>query len=320
MILEAPDVSSVLSETVQLDRCPVCQQTGARSWRMLKGWNLDRCDQCGMIYVNPCPTEAALQVAYSLPKDAYDRYFQTGYINSHKILGGTAAWQLANAHQYLETIEQQLPGRGRILDLGCGPGVFLDAAKSRGWETAGVDPGDWRESAEKDRELSIVRTSLFDAPLEPASFDAVFMGSVLEHLHEPRRYLEALFDLLKPGGIIYVVGLPNIKSWTIQLGIDRWIGNHPPLHLVYFSRRTVRQLFENAGFRQVRVRSYGMSETVLEAIFNRRKEAYTGHYASYVADNTSLTSLVLRPIRWAAYTFFDWAGIGSVLAVTARKP
>ncbi|MBN1992347.1 MAG: methyltransferase domain-containing protein [Anaerolineae bacterium] len=272
-----------------------------------------------MIFANPCPSEAALQAAYALPKEIYDQFFQTAYLNTESILSGNAIWQRNTSQQYLDLIEQQLGHTGRILDLGCGPGVFLEMAQSRGWETAGVDPGDWRQGYDKDELLNIHRCSLFEAGLTEASFDAVFMGSVLEHLHNPRRYLDVLYRLLKPGGVIYVVGLPNIKSWTIQLGLDRWIGNHPPLHLLYFSRQTARLLFTNMGYRQISIKCYGMSETMLEAVFNRCGQAYTGDYAGYVTESTWRGQL-LRSIRRLVYEFFNFSGIGSVLEILARKP
>lgn len=271
-----------------------------------------------MVYVDPCPTDAALQIAYGLPENEYNEFFQSAYIDSRKILDGQADWQRHKAQEHLAAIERQVPGKGRLLELGCGPGVFLEIARSRGWQTGGVDPGDWREGYDKDDELNIRRCSLFETGFEENSFDVVYMGSVLEHLPSPRRYLEQLHRLLKPGGLMYVVALPNIRSWTILLGIDRWIGNHPPLHLLFFSRRTVGLLFETCGFEVSAIRCYGMSETILEAIFNRGGATYSGEYAGKFF-KPDLRGRLLRSIRTCLNRIFNLTGTGSVLEVLARK-
>ena len=311
--------SDALSQRVSLGACPVCRYHGSKPWKILKGWSLRKCSACSMIYADPCPTEEALQVAYGLPEQEYDEFFQSGYIDSRKILGGQGKWQRHKAQEHLEAIERRTHRKGRILELGCGPGVFLDVARSRGWQTAGIDPGDWREGYDKDDELNIRRCSLFEAGFEENSFDVIYMGSVLEHLLYPRRYLERLLSLLKPGGLMYVAALPNIGSWTIQLGIDRWIGNHPPLHLLFFSRRTGRRIFENVGFEVTAIHCYGMSETILEAIFNGGGKTYSGEYVGQFVE-PSLRGRLLRWIRICLNRVFDLTGTGSVLEVFAAKP
>jgi len=271
-----------------------------------------------MKFVNPCPTEEALTIAYTLPKREYDKYFQSDYIDSNKVLGGKATWQQHYAHEYLGTIEKKLGYKGRIFELGCGSGIFLEMAHDRGWDTAGADFGDWRQNNGFDKALNIRRCSVFEGDFGENSFDAVYMSSVLEHLQDPTRYLEKMYSILKPGGIICATGIPNVHSLTILLGVDRWIGNHPPIHLLFFSRKTAGEIFRKTGFRNIETNNFGLSETILEAVFNRRSNVYTGEYASLVYQK-NFKGLLIRQIRFIVYRCLDLLGIGSVLEIFARK-
>jgi len=309
---------SALAEMVEVSLCPACQQKMGKAWRLVKGWNLDKCRSCGMIYANPAPSEKALQRAYALPEKEYNEFFQSGYIDTKTILGGNASWQRKVSNNYLDAIEKLLPARGRMFEIGCGSGIFLEEAQRRGWETTGVDLGDWRADPERDRKLNIYNGTLFDVPSTAGSFDVVFMAALLEHLQDPWRHMDAIYKLLKPGGMIYMTSLPNINSWTIRLGVDKWIGNHPPAHLLYFNHRTVKLVLRRAGFKKIRVRSYGMSETILEAVFNQKKQKYSGSYAGYVYES-SIKGMGVRICRALVYAFLNLTGTGSVLEVMGEK-
>lgn len=297
--------------------CPVCLQNRIRHWRILKGWKLDQCQTCGMIFVNPRPSDAMLSNAYQLPPDEYKQFFQTDYIDVEQYYNGNLAVSRKNSQQYLMELEKRLKRPGTILDIGCGTGVFLKEARKRAWATVGIDPGNWHPDADFDAVLNIQRCSFWDAKLDESVFDVVFMGSVLEHIGEPVNLLNKVHKLLKPGGILYIIGLPNIESWTIKLGIDKWIGNHPPAHLLYFSKKTAYQLFSQMGFTHISIQSYGMSETILEILFNRQNK-YSGNYSSVTA-HSKLATKAVEIIKRLVYKLFDITSTGSVLKVTAQK-
>lgn len=271
-----------------------------------------------MIFANPMPSDKALQAAYNLKGKEYNDFFKADYLDTPKVLNGSAEWQFQVSDRCLATIEKSSKNKGRILDIGCGSGVFLEAAQKRGWQTTGIDPGDWCANLERDRQLNIIRCPLFNAKLEKESFDVIYMGSVLEHLQDPQAYVSAIHTLLKPGGMVFITGLPNVNSFTIRLGIDRWIGNHPPIHLLYFSRKTVGLLLKKHGFKHIKVKSFGIPETILEMIFNRKGEKYSGSYAEYV-HKPSLKGKLTRITRSAVYKILDLTGVGSVLELHAKK-
>lgn len=156
---------------------------------------------------------------------------------------------------------------GRMLDVGPGTGIFLHLARTEfGWNPNGVDICE--ESATKAREefgLELVVGDFATWPWEPASFDAVTMLDVLEHTIDPAAALGRAFDLLKPGGVLYVV-VPNQHCLMTQV-LDRWIRAGGPMrsfflerlyvspHVYYFGPRTLRRYLQQAGFDVASVRT-----------------------------------------------------------------
>jgi SAM-dependent methyltransferase len=299
--------------------CPVCRGTETAAWRRLRGETTSRCRSCGHVFADPMPTEQTMIAAYGLAEADYIRFFKCEYLDLKALHQNTQQWQVANALQWVEKANALVPEKGRVLELGCSSGFFLEAARDSGWETAGVDPALLsRRSADIDRALGIQRTDLFSAKLDDGSFDLVLAASVVEHLVDPRRYLQKLTALLKPGGHILILGLPNVRSLTIRIGIDRYIGNHPPIHLQYFSRQSVTRLLEDAGLHDVAVRSYGLSETILELLFNRGSAKYSGDYTNLLNRGTA-GSRLLGAARNLVYSMLDRLDLGSVMEVSAAK-
>lgn len=301
--------------------CPVCGSPDYGPWRRLKEEPTSQCRRCGHIYANPRPTEASIIRAYTLPVADYARFFKCEGFEVAAYQQSSHAWQRNNALAHLNKIGRLHPERGRLLEFGCSSGILLEAAQLSGWDVAGIDPSALSSrGSEIDRRLNIHRTSLFDAPFFENSFDFVFAASVIEHLTDPKRYLQKLASLLKPGGGILVAALPNVQSFTILLGIDRYIGNHPPGHLQFFSRRTIRILLETIGFGHVHTRIYGMPETILEMFFGTA--ALTGAAASPAErlEGGTLRARTLGALRHFVYSGFDIFGIGSVMDVYAKRP
>src|SRR6185312_6194311 len=97
-----------------------------------------------------------------------------------------------------------------------------------------------------------------DLPLEPASFDVVLCGDVVEHLREPAAALARLRPLLRPGGRL-VLSTPNVANWAIRASLlagrwrytDRGILDRSHTHL--FTRATLAETVERAGYRVERL-------------------------------------------------------------------
>jgi len=130
---------------------------------------------------------------------------------------------------------------GKVLDVGCSTGGFLYNLNERfpaQYERLGTDVSGPALEYASSRGTPVLRGDFLTTPAGP--FDAVTFWAVLEHLFEPRAFLERAWSVLKPGGLCFVL-VPNMKSlaWRL-LGVRyRYIY---PQHLNYFTGRTLTRL------------------------------------------------------------------------------
>jgi SAM-dependent methyltransferase len=140
---------------------------------------------------------------------------------------------------------------GRLLDLGCGDGYFMDLMRTRGWDVVGADiePSVVRYAADvlglDCRELDVESD-----PLPAGPFEAVTLWGSLQLMYRPQRLLENIRDLLAPGGVV-AIGVSNIKSAGALVFGRYWHGLGVPRHLVHFTPETLVRLLEWSGFRVV---------------------------------------------------------------------
>lgn len=147
------------------------------------------------------------------------------------------------------------PQETRLLDVGCSSGALLLTARAMGFDSHGVEP--WAEAAETARSAGLdVKTGfLEDAGFPDATFDALILMEVVEHLGEPRPLLAECRRVLKPGGILLVT-TPNFASWTARLMGARWDGlslTKMGGHVSFFNPGSIRLIAERAGLETARV-------------------------------------------------------------------
>jgi len=218
-----------------------------------------RCQQCGLVYVSPIEQD---QVIITTPRLEHDPAILTSA--DPRLLSG--CWETAqlpmkraewpalrrNAANALRRIERYRPPPGRLLDVGCGWGFFLTAARQRGWEPAGLEPlAGHAIYARATTGAAVLTDVLHDDSFPTESFDAVTAFQVFEHLPDPAGDLQRLWRFLKPGGIL-LIEVPNIATWSVAL-LGKRHRHFVPDHLTFFSPRTLRALLEKHGFEVLEV-------------------------------------------------------------------
>jgi SAM-dependent methyltransferase len=143
-----------------------------------------------------------------------------------------------------------------LLDLGCGPGTFSIAARARGWRTLGLDINAASVANCRARGLEVIGGAFPHPDLTGQTFDVVAMNDFLEHLTDPGAALRTVRELLAPGGTVFI-STPDVGSAMARLTRMRWLHMKPNEHIIYFDRRTIRDLLERNGFRVEHVQSIG---------------------------------------------------------------
>ncbi|MDB5311816.1 MAG: ubiG 1 [Gemmataceae bacterium] len=209
-----------------------------------------RCEHCGLTYTNPRPTPKTIGRFYPADYHPHRRPRKMEQSRPPRPLWARVFGRPCNERRGV------LPwhGRGRLLDFGCGGGVFLKRMADQGWQVTGLDAavGVVRR-VQEELGLKALVGSLPHPDLQPCSFDVITMWHSLEHVHRPLAILREAFQLLAPGGKL-VVATPNIESLPFYWFGSSWFGLDLPRHLTHFTPKTLRAMLETAGFRPGPVR------------------------------------------------------------------
>jgi SAM-dependent methyltransferase len=159
---------------------------------------------------------------------------------------------------------------GKLLDVGCAAGFFLAVARERGWDAHGVEISDFAAAYAQKSGFDVFRGGLEEYPPSSGAFDLVTLWDVIEHLRDPREGLQKIHELLKPGGYL-VLTTPAVDSWTHRIFRDKWMGFKDVEHLFFFSRKTLKELLTQCGFR---VRSVTFEGKYVSLDLFKRRLAY----------------------------------------------
>lgn len=234
-------------ETLALERCPACD--AADTDRFLLGSHpLLRCRGCDLVYAE----------RYADPDQIYvDGYLKgEGQWGPPNVLDPEFARRLADLNgRRMELLARVLPDGGRLLDVGCGMGELLVAARDAGWEAVGVEPVAASAAYARDERGLDVRTAMLaDAGLGRGSFDVVAATHVLEHMPEGRSFLEHVAEWARPGGYV-AIEVPNYGSLQRRTLDEGWIGLRPLEHVAHYTPDSLRDVFVRAGLEPVSITS-----------------------------------------------------------------
>jgi SAM-dependent methyltransferase len=205
------------------------------------------CRGCGLLYVNPRPTEAEIgkfyPETYSWKETLEAGSFLTKWVR-----------RLEKGYRYHLLKDEvskvvKFTGRsaGKVLDIGCGTGDRLDVFRSKGFETYGVETSDSADYAREHLSLNVLKGDLFSAQLQDRFFDIVTLYNVLEHTHHPTRVCDEIHRILKDDGLL-VIQVPNKNSLQYRLFKKKWAAFDVPRDLYYFGVEVLRSLLGKVGF------------------------------------------------------------------------
>lgn len=214
-----------------------------------------RCRGCGVLRTDPRPTPGSIGFYYPADYGSYEGTRVAPAISSAS--SARPAWRRALSalvRRMTNARAEEIPPipPGRMLEVGCASGSFLDRMARRGWQVEGIEFAD--APAEQARRAGYrVHTGPVETapdPVEP--FDLVVGWMVLEHLHDPVAALKKLRQWTRPGGWL-VVSVPDSASYELALFGDAWYSLHLPNHLWHPSRRTLVKVLARAGWKVSRV-------------------------------------------------------------------
>ena len=222
------------------------------------GMDIIACRACGFRHAVPLPDAAALAAEYAenYYNDAKPTYLEDARADQE--------WAKLVQHDRLDAITRVRGGApGVLVEIGSGPGFFLEEAVAKGWTAMGVEPSRRAAAFAEARGMTVYNGTIADAVAHGLpQADAVAATNVLEHLADPAGTLILAHGLLKPGGVLCLT-IPNDFSPMQLAARDAkgqapwWVA--PPHHLNYFDFDSLEALVTRLGFTPVeRLSSFPM--------------------------------------------------------------
>lgn len=238
-------------------KCNLCNNNSTKKLFKINGFDIVKCSKCGLVYTNPRLGEKEAVEVYK--KDYYNNpgflkkgtYFgYKNYLNEKKEITETFKKRLKVIESY--------KSKGRILDIGCALGFFLELAKSHGWETYGTEVSDSAYMhVKKNKGIKAFHGDLKKARFKNKFFDVVTMFDVIEHLTNPKGYLKEAKRILKKGGLL-VINTPNSGSLAAKVLGKNWLEyKRVREHNYFFSHKTLEKMLKQEGFKVLRIESAG---------------------------------------------------------------
>ncbi len=219
--------------------CPVCGGDRIRDLSLEhERWNLYECADCAVQFWWPMVhTEANYyQDTYFAVRDPLRRSFRLGW----------------NHRRFTESPPHSPASEHSLLDIGCGSGTFLTAARDLGYEVHGLDLNQY--AVQKAKELHNLENvfcgtlSVFLAQNPGKRFDVVTLFEVLEHIDDPVGLMDQIRSILKPQGFI-ALSVPNAERFMIR----RELSDFPPHHLTWWNAATLQTFLSSRSFSPARM-------------------------------------------------------------------
>ncbi len=219
--------------------CCLCGVPGEVLHR-LPPFGVGRCPVCGLVFVSPRLTAAALQRLYDEPE-----YFEGGVYGSRARWSPAMVLQRTWTHGRLAGIARLRPPPASLLEVGSGYGLFLAAARDAGYRVRGVELSRTGVRVARDElGLDVFAGQVADAPTEPA--DVVCFWDTLEHVPDPLVFLRQVRARLAGDGVI-ALSVPYFSSIPARVLGARWWTLKPEQHIWHFTPRTLALVAARAG-------------------------------------------------------------------------
>lgn len=333
-------------KSLEKSNCPICSFPGVFLYEKLIDkyfsasgqWDFFKCSNktCNLIWLNPMPIKEDISLAYN---NYYTHTYELGNYNDSKLrkiykriqaefIGSKYGYNNAK-FSFLKYVLYLDPDRleqtkfdimyleklsGKLLDVGCGNGIFLEIMNKLGWETIGVDFDEKAIESAKLKKLNVRLGDLTEQKFPDNYFDAITISHVIEHVYNPIELVEECYRLLKTDGKM-VIATPNNESLGHHLFKQYWRGLEPPRHIQIFSPQSLIHIVRLSGFRKY---SSFTTNRIARYIFNFSGEMRQNKLRKNEVSN-------ITRVKARIFSFVEWMlikmkiGCGEEVVIIAEK-
>ena len=268
--------------TVSVPCCMVCgsrgfvrYQNASDVWHRTPGlWSVRSCGTCQTFWLDPRPMQDADPAVYpegyttrSPPQNllvaglVFPAAFRLQL--KREVLHRCYGYPVRAEQQYIRNIGALAPyipgltkrsgytvrflrGAGRVLDVGCGNGSFLQLMAQFGWDVNGIEPDPLAAAFAQSAGIPVHVGAVESASLAPESYDAITLNHVIEHMADPLAAFAQLVAALKPGGVLVSISPNPVGLLRRAFGVW-WRALDPPRHVVLFGPKTLAEIATRFG-------------------------------------------------------------------------
>ena len=273
-----------MSQTIQYTNCPVCGSADIRNMLSAKdhtvsgeSFAIAECNACTLRFTQNVPDEASIFPYYK--SDNYISHTNT----SKGLINRLYQWVRKRTIRSKARLVKKTTGidKGKLLDVGSGTGAFVNEMKQQGWQVTGLEPdNDARRLAKQmyNAELDDVN-QLYKLPA--ASFDAITLWHVLEHVHDLQIYVQQLKNLLKESGKIFIA-VPNYTAKDAVIYKDYWAAYDTPRHLYHFSPKSMQVLMERNGLKLLQNKPMWYDSFYISLLSSKYKNGKPNFFTAFI--------------------------------------
>jgi len=257
------DVKMLLSRSKEFvkSRCPACDSNQNEFQFSKRGFDYVQCKSCQTLFINPRPSPAILNWFYHKAKN-YSFWNKVIFPATENARYKNII--LPRVKKTIEICQKYNVKMGSILEVGAGFGTFCSAIQSQKIfkKIVAIEPTPDLASTCRKKGINTI-----ELPVEKIEFskntlfNVIVAFEVIEHLFSPKNFLEQIFHLLKPGGIV-ILSCPNGKGFDIQI-LHEKSDTIDHEHLNYFNPFSISTLLNSCGFRILEISTPGKLDVEL---------------------------------------------------------
>lgn len=234
--------------------CPICEQLETTFWAIKNNYQLYKCLNCTHIFADISSTLTSS--VDTLKENEFRKIITNSLMDSdeaffqHLCEGEKEGFHTNITFKNINKLicQYHFSDNKKWLDVGCGSGYILKMMHGQGWNTTGIEPGEWGQIAAKKRGLNIIKGFLTrDTFPSNIKFDVVSATDVLEHQSNPYEFVNLLKHYLKKDGVL-VLSLPFTDSFFSKVLKSNWNMIAPPTHCQFFSLKSLNIFAHKSGF------------------------------------------------------------------------
>jgi len=259
--------------------CPICDSNNLKPYLEVKDhsiskevFSLKQCTQCSFVFTSNPPVESQAGSYYKSEQYISHSNTSKGAINKlYKIARGLML-------SVKKGIVAQYSSGKKLLDYGTGTGFFMQYMKAKGYAVRGVElDDDARNFGIQTHGLNIGTPEELLHSEEEKILDAITLWHVLEHLYDPKKYLQKFHELLSDQGTLFLA-LPNYDCLDGKVYASHWAGYDLPRHLWHFNPKTVREIAVRTGFKVVALKRLPFDPMYIAMLSAK----YKGQFLSFI--------------------------------------